>query len=183
MKRHYNIQNIYSYEYTSKDSEFAKDLDAGRDAVTRAANSTWWSWEDGSTLYFWRWPPHLKINVRDGTPLFVDWTLMPNYKRKQQWPKDEASRVKLESKIMKVRKRRYITEGYVKSLTGFFAVPKAQTDIRVVYDATKCGLNSALWSPNFWLPTIDSVLRNARSSTWFADIDLGEMFLNYPLDI
>ena len=163
--------------------EFVKDLEVGLDAITRAANSTWWSWEDGSTLYFWRWPSHLKINVRDGTPLFVDWNIMPNYKRKQQWPKDELSRVKLESKIMKVRDRRYITKGYVKSLTGFFAVPKAKTDIRVVYDATKCGLNSALWAPNFWLPTIDTVLRNARSTTWFADIDLGEMFLNYPLDI
>jgi hypothetical protein len=29
---------------------------------------------------------------------------------------------------------------------------------------------------------VDSILRNASSSTWFGDIDLGEMFLNYPLD-
>jgi hypothetical protein len=56
------------------------------------------------------------------------------------------------------------------------------TDIRVVYDATVCGLNDALWAPNFFLPTVDSILRNASSSSWFGDIDLGEMFLNYPLD-
>ena len=30
---------------------------------------------------------------------------------------------------------------------------------------------------------VDSILRNATSATWFADIDLGEMFLNYALDI
>eukprot|EP00979_Chaetoceros_neogracilis_P007253 scaffold1521_cov271-Chaetoceros_neogracile.AAC.61 len=62
-------------------------------------------------------------------------------------------------------------------------VPKAIIDIRVVYDATQCGLNDALWAPNFFLPTVDSILRNASSSTWFGDIDLGEMFLNYALDM
>ena len=163
-------------------SEFSLDLNAGRDAIARAANSSWWNWDDGSTLYFWRWPSHLRTFIRDGSPLFIDWSAMPNYKRKQQWPSDESSRCKLESKLRKVMKRRYIKDGYVKSLTGFFAVPKADTDIRVVYDATKCGLNDALWAPNFWLPTVDTVLNQASDTTWFSDVDLGEMFLNYPLD-
>ena len=70
----------------------------------------------------------------------------------------------------------------MKSLTGFFAVPKGEDDIRIVYDASVCGLNDALWCPNCFLPTIDSVLRNAGSETWFGDIDLGEMFLNFQLD-
>ena len=39
-----------------------------------------------------------------------------------------------------------------------------------------------LQAPNFALPTIDLVLRNSDSKTWFSDIDLGEMFLNYFLD-
>ena len=52
----------------------------------------------------------------------------------------------------------------------------------MVYDATKCGLNDALWTPNFFLPIIDSILCNADADTWFGDIDLGEMFLNYWLD-
>jgi len=62
-------------------------------------------------------------------------------------------------------------------------VPQAKVDIRVVYDATQCGLNDALWAPNFFLPTVDSILRNASSATWFGDINLGEMFLNYALDL
>ena len=78
--------------------------------------------------------------------------------------------------------RRYITRGYVKSLTGFFAVPKGEDDIRIVYDASRCGLSYALWCPNFFLPTIDSVLRNASLDMWFGDIDMGEMFLNFQLD-
>ena len=31
------------------------------------------------------------------------------------------------------------------------------------------------------MPTIDTVLRNVSVDTWFGDLDLGEMFLNYPL--
>ena len=52
----------------------------------------------------------------------------------------------------------------------------------MVYDATKCGLNAALWTPNFFLLTIDSILGNADDETWFGGVDLGEMFLNYWLD-
>ena len=60
-------------------------------------------------------------------------------------------------------------------------MPKGIGDICIVYDATLCGLNKALWASNFFLPTIDSILRNADSGTWSGDIDLGEMFLNYFL--
>ena len=42
--------------------------------------------------------------------------------------------------------------------------------------------NAALWCPKFFLPTIDSILRNASKDTWFGDLDLGEMFLNFWLD-
>lgn len=55
-------------------------------------------------------------------------------------------------------------------------------DIQVVYDVTKSGLNAAIWSPNFCLPTMASVLQNANYSTFYGDIDIGEMFLNYFLD-
>ena len=182
LKRTYGGDWLMKSRRKKADSSLKLDIQVGRDALTRAANSTWWSWDDGSTLYFWRWPLHLKDQIRDGTPLFIDWKLMPTYKRKQQWPSDTLARSKLENKLRKVRSRRYINPGYVKSLTGFFAVPKAETDIRVVYDATKCGLNEALWSPNFWLPTIDTVLNQSDNQTWFSDLDLGEMFLNFPLD-
>jgi hypothetical protein len=44
-------------------SEMAKDIEVGREAVGRAANSTWWNWDAGSTLYFWRWPTWTKRSV------------------------------------------------------------------------------------------------------------------------
>ena len=96
--------------------------------------------------------------------------------------KDPETRKRVKDKVNGVRSHGYINSGGVKSTTGFFDVPRGNADIRMVYDATKCGLNDALWTPNFFLPTIDSILRNADDDTWFGDIDLGEMFLNYWLD-
>jgi hypothetical protein len=162
--------------------EMAKDLEIGQDAVARAANSSWWSWDSGSTLFFWCWPWWSKSAVCDGVKLFVDWELVPSFWKKQDWPDNPLSVAKLKKKLRNVRAKKYVQPGFVKSLTSYFAVPKALTDIRVVYDATACGLNDALWAPNFFLPTVDSILCNASSSSWFGDIDLGEMFLNYPLD-
>ena len=164
------------------DVELFKDRKVGQDALTRLAESSWWQWDKGSTLFFWRWPSRHRRAIRDGTKLFVKKELLPHYFKRQMWPADMSHRSKMEEKLGKVRERGYVMPGEVQSLTGFFAVPKGDDDIRIVYDATACGLNAALWAPNFALPTIDSVLQNADSSTWFSDIDLGEMFLNYFLD-
>ena len=101
MRQRYGSNWLNTSKLAKPESELSKDVHAGRDAITRAANSTWWSWEDGSTLYFWRWPPELKQCVRDRTPLLITWTLMPNYKKKQQWPKESYARTKLESKLRK----------------------------------------------------------------------------------
>jgi hypothetical protein len=76
----------------------------------------------------------------------------------------------------------YIRPGKVKSLTGYFGVPKGLADIRMVFDASRSGLNDALWSPNFDLPTVETLLRGVEFGTWMGDIDLGEMFLNFCLD-
>jgi hypothetical protein len=82
MKQLYETKTYSWLEHPKSNNEYVRDLEVGLEAITRAANSTWWSWEDGSTLFFWRWPPHLKVNVRNGTPLFVDWDLLLSYKRK-----------------------------------------------------------------------------------------------------
>jgi hypothetical protein len=61
----------------------------------------------------------------------------------------------MKAKLSKVRDRRYITPGFVKSLTTFFSVPKGEDDIRMVYDASVSGLNNAIWVPRFLLPTVN----------------------------
>ena len=62
----------------------------------------------------------------------------------------------------------------------FFEVDK-DSDIRLVYNGTSCGLNDALWAPNFWLPTPATAARTLSYGYYMVDINLGEMFLNFPL--
>jgi hypothetical protein len=53
------------------------------------------------------------------------------------------------AKLMKVFARRYFIYGIILSLISFFAVPKGDTDMRLVHNITSSGLNAHLWAP--WL--------------------------------
>jgi len=157
------------------------DLNVARDAMTRACFSNWWNWSAGSSCFFWRWSKDIQKAVRDGFPVHIEKAL-PKYRQKQVFHLKEPELIQLKKKISKVVERGYLESGYVSSLINYFAVPKGEGDIRVVYDGTKCGLNESVWSPNFYLPSVDSLLMRVSTSTWFSDMDLGEMFLNYYLD-
>jgi hypothetical protein len=61
-------------------------------------------------------------------------------------------------KVVKVRKLDYITTGTVRSGTHFFCVPKGDSDIRLVYNGTGCGLNANVWAPRFGLPMVKNTL-------------------------
>ena len=164
-----------------RSARLSQDICLGQEALYRAANSSYWDWVEGSSLFFWRWPSSIREEARDGVPILVIGKL-PRYKTSQRWPKDAEQRKAMEAKWLKVINRGYVRTGGVISLTGSFAVPKGADDIRMVYDASKCGLNESLWSPNFWLPTIDTSLRHATKNSWFGDIDLSKQFLNFALD-
>ena len=91
---------------------------------------------------------------------------------------------KISSKILKSLSRDYLVpvqSVQVKNLIGYFAVPKAE-DIRLVLNGSSCGLNNSVWAPKFWLPTSASMTRVLSYNYKAVDIDLGEMFLNFPLD-
>jgi len=68
----------------------------------------------------------------------------------------------------------------VKSLTGFFSVPKDEDDICMVYDASALGLNDALWALNFGLPDVDSLLSQVARYTYLADNDVGGNVSQFP---
>jgi hypothetical protein len=178
-KRVNRLRKIFGSKDIAED--FTLDLENGVEAVERACASSFWDWDGGSSLFFWRWPSRFRKQARDGTSSFITGKL-PNYKVSQKWPKDPAMKSKMIDKWVHIVDRAYVKPGPVSSLTGSFPVPKGENDLRMVYDATKCGLNSQLWSPNFMLPTIDMTLRHVDHKGWFGDIDLGEMFLNFPLD-
>jgi len=81
-----------------------------------------------------------------------------------------------------LRTKTYIDSGFVLSVLNCFGVPKGESDIRMVFDDTKCELNAALWTPNFFLATIESIMMNADTDTWMGDLDPGEIFLIFWLD-
>jgi hypothetical protein len=53
----------------------------------------------------------------------------------------------------------------------------------MVYNGTNSGLNDWLWVPWFPLPTITTLARAAEVGTHMGDLDVGEMFLNFILEL
>jgi hypothetical protein len=153
----------------------AEDLAAGRDCLTRAAASTFWAWEYGSRPFYWRWPESVRQGLRDGFRVWLQGELPAN-RRPQRGDKDPDLRRQVREKMQVARDRHYIAPGEVISLTNYFPVKKGDCDIRMVYDATKSGLNRALWTPSFALPTVESLTRQLEETTWMADLDLGDSF-------
>ena len=94
--------------------------------------------------------------------------------------------MKIKEKLKKVIDRGYITPcDRVQSLTHFFSVPKTYLevngkkvvdDIRMVYDSTRSGLNEAVWTPWFPMPTATSLFRSVEAGTFMGDCDIGEIF-------
>jgi hypothetical protein len=42
-----------------------EDLIPASDAIARAAESSWWNWDDGSRPFHWRWPDHYQRVIRE----------------------------------------------------------------------------------------------------------------------
>ena len=108
----------------------------------------------------------------------------PTTQQSQPTIDDPVMRAKVMEKIKKVIKRRYLTTmsgATIKSYIKYYAVPRGEDDIRMVYDATANKLNDAMWAPSFWLPTIDTLVWNVGRDSWMMDRDVKDMFLNYQL--
>jgi hypothetical protein len=114
----------------------------------------------------------------------------PTFKPALKKPKQEAFDLLL-PKFQSILARGYVVsnqsateiaelEDFILSYIDYFGVPKAD-DIRVVYNGSSCGLNPTVWAPNFWLPTPKSATRVINYNYCGVDLDMGEMFLNFPL--
>ena len=119
--------------------------------------------------------------ARDGVPIWFEWP-GPTIREAQPIISDPDLRAKAKEKITKVVRRRYLSTTCINiSLLKYFAVPKVEDDVRLVYNATANKLNECVWVPSFWLPTIDSLVRALDKDLWMTDRDVGDMFLNYQL--
>jgi hypothetical protein len=173
------LRGMHGVRWPSNPSAL-KDMEVGRECLYHASGADWWEWRAGSTLFFWRWPRPLQEVARDGHPVW--WTKPPPTNMCPQFfEKDPIIRAKVTEKLENVRFKRYLIPGEVKNLTHYFAVPKGDSDIRIVYDATKSGLNDCIWVPSFTLPGADAMTDMLDTSSFMMDLDLGEMFLNFPM--
>ena len=163
-------------------TELGKDQSAIANLLWHSTHTNWFEFHAGSRLVHLRFPQRYRRMARDGVPA---WFTKPGPTTKGTQPPitDSRLREKTREKIGKVLKRRYLisTGLAIKSFIKFFAVPKGEDDIRMVYDATANKLNECVWVPSFWLPTIDSLVRALDKNSWMTDRDVGDMFLNFQL--
>ena len=73
-----------------------------RDCFHRIANCSWWDWDAGSSLFFWKWPLRYQHWARDGQPHYQVGEL-PSFTKPQDSAKKESDRVKMKKKLDKVR--------------------------------------------------------------------------------
>ena len=168
-------------DFGGEEGDFGKDVVAGRSVLYNYCGSSYQGWDKGSSLFFLRWGQSSHL-ARDGIKPYL-YALPPNNQRRARAPNRET-KDSIAEKLIK-----YITKGYlvvdspsnIKNYIDYFTVMKGLTDVRVVFNGTSCGLNAATWSSNFWLPQSSSMTRLLSFGYKAVDIDLGEMFLNFPL--
>jgi hypothetical protein len=89
MKGKYGIEWLHQMRNMRKRrrgaaSDIVLDYEVGMDAIKRASASSFWEWDDGSTVLFWRWPRELQSQMRDGMPVwFRERCWKPSSRRRQ----------------------------------------------------------------------------------------------------
>lgn len=159
------------------------EIQALSNIMWHATECNWFEYKSGSALHYFRFPIFYQGIAKEGVRVYFE-KEGPNTMRGQPPVADEKARAVLRSKVGKVIKRGYLFGSGIRlrSLIRYFAVPKTGDDYRIVYDATANKLNDAVWAPSFWLPTVDTLVRYVDANTWMMDRDMGDMFLNFPLD-
>jgi hypothetical protein len=118
-----NYKSQYAHYWKAmwgqKENDKQKYLLAAGGCITRAANSTWWNWEDGSRPFFWRWSEEYCHHIRDGIPFWYRGD-PPRHLGSQQNEKDPEVRKTMGTKLMMVFACRYFEYGLILSLTSFF---------------------------------------------------------------
>jgi hypothetical protein len=145
-------------------------------------HTSWFEFNTGSRLVHFCFPERYRKEAWDGVKTFFE-RPGPTTRKAQPIIEDVTVRAKTKEKIGKVIKRRHLlpSDLLVKSFIKYFAVPKGEDNIHLVYNATANKLNEAVWVPTFWLPTIDLLVRAVGLTSWMTDRDVGDMFLNFQL--
>ena len=114
-----------------------------RECMKRIAVSSWWEWYTGSSLLIWKWTKLYPSLAREGQNHYVIDNL-PDFLRTQDPSKTKEDQTKMKNKVEKDRKRTYIENGTVLSLTHMFYVRKGLNNIRIIYNGTSKLQNSKI---------------------------------------
>jgi hypothetical protein len=145
-------KKAYQGWWTSFWDVAAAEKFGGRDAVGRAADSSWWDWDTGSAPIYWRWPEEYRTVVRDGLEIWFSGE-KPKWRQVQKKERDKVTRQRVITKLDKARKRKYISPGTVTSLTDFSAYPRGwmtsvwSTTERPVVSTISCGSQASRCPP------------------------------------
>ena len=158
--------------------------EAIRDCLRRARNSTWFEWNDGSRLFFWRWPPDLQREARDGSPVCHHY--IPPRRCDARVPSDVEPwmAAMVNDKLRKFFRRRHIIP-FPRRLTRvpivYFPVKKGEEDIRMVWSETEQGITDSVFAPRIFYPNPGTLLRRLPNNAFIGDFDIGEQFHDFCL--
>jgi hypothetical protein len=154
-----------------------------RECITRATNSKWWEWKDGSRLFFWRWHVLWQDEARNGAQVFHNGVPQPCLNFRSPPIKEEWIRKLDMVNMEKLIRRRHLepAKGRCKFVIPRHSVRKGPTYIHVVWNCTKNGVNITIVVPSFSLPTNATLCRKVVNGTHMEDFDIGEQFHNYLL--
>jgi hypothetical protein len=98
--------------------------------------ASWWEWDKGSALLFWRWPKDYIETARIGIAPMFDSDPPSNQDKQPPYEEDEV-RVKVKAKLEKILAKGYIELvdiELVEAMMFMFHVQKGPEDIRLVLD-------------------------------------------------
>lgn len=141
-----------------------EDIEAVNDCMRRVKGCTYWSWERGSRIMFYKFPPEWRNDFRDGVKWWRLTTPPKGYMRNVKAPSREAELL-TRLKIFKLKVKYYLDRSKLDLdtmptlLTPRFTVNKivlddgTVKDVRCVWDCTVNGLNATLYQPGFMMPS------------------------------
>ena len=97
--------------------ELLEDGDTGSIALAKGLDASWWEWNQGSSLFFWRWDVSQRKAARDGMEIFVRGRLPSKLSARRGTQSDKVEAVG--RKANKAFERGYIRMGPVESAIDF----------------------------------------------------------------
>jgi len=79
----------------------------GMKACAKADQCSWWNWDKGSSIFFWRWPPDYQETARIGVMPYFDKAPPTNQDRQPKY-QDDVIKGMIKVKLLNVIDKCYI---------------------------------------------------------------------------